>query len=116
MTVSAITPVGARIVKTGTVAYFPPDWAVYESSATSVNVSYGLVKNVDDTNPTVVTMELTYAVHPNAPPTGNPIEVFATIGGRQVDNVNLTIEIENKVGKITCCYLFVQQKKRTLVS
>ena len=91
---AGITAVGARIVKTGLVAYFPPVWAVTSTTGSEVNVQWGEVKNVSPNIPTTVEMEVTFAVDAAAPTStitsGTDMQI--TVGGTPVAAFSLKIK------------------------
>lgn len=90
---SPIVPVGARVIRTGTVAYFPPEWTVTQRSDNAIVHNFGLVKNVDDTNPTTVVLEAAFAIHNNADDSSE-VKVFISVGDQQTDQ---SVDIESNV-------------------
>ena len=72
---STVTPVGGRISRTGLVAYFPPEiWVKNQGILSKEGVDrsyieyyYGIVNNVGSSS-TTVELELSFKIHPTAPP------------------------------------------------
>ena len=78
---NGVTAIGARVIDPGTIAYFPPSWAVYSTSGESVTMLFGDVNNVD-TEPTDVIIELVYAIDPTVPTSEIDLRgLTQTIGG-----------------------------------
>ena len=98
---TGLTAVGARIINTGLVAYFPPVWAVTSSSGNEVNVQWGEVKNVSPNKVTMVHMEVTFAIDAAAPSDNitSGADMQVTIGG-QTPSTPFTLKIKENV-KIT---------------
>lgn len=100
-----VTAIGARIFDTGTVAYFPPEWAVY-ATGDHITMNFGAVNNVasDDT---VVVVELNYAIVPGSTMASNntDIELRATIGGEEVPDLRVVIET-NVSFSLSLCKVF----------
>eukprot|EP00094_Tigriopus_californicus_P011496 TCALIF_11101-PA protein Name:"Protein of unknown function" AED:0.09 eAED:0.09 QI:0/0.77/0.73/0.95/0.48/0.58/46/1495/2737 len=91
---SPLEPVGARVIRTGTVAYFPPEWTVTRRTDNAISHNFGLVKNVDDTNPTTVVLEAAFAIQSIADDSSGE-EAIISVGGETLSDPTLFIDIES---------------------
>ena len=81
-----VSAVGATIINTGTVAYFPPPLAVVshpDAPKETIRYDFGKVKNVGDAD-TEVILELAYKIHRSAE-NASDVSVVAKLNGNELD-------------------------------
>jgi len=94
---------GVRIVDTGLVAYFSPNYMVSEETNEGIKYNFGAVKNTASADNTEVIMEVAMAVHENA--TLGPISLSGIQAVSGVSFGPLDFTIVNNVSKVLNCGL-----------
>lgn len=103
-----IFPVGARIVQSGAIGYFPPEWLVKTlNSDDSLLLEYSTIQNTSP-DPTTVILELSFSTNGNSTPEGINI-VSATIGGVSLSLEFLTVQNVSSFS-FEHSFIFVQQQ------
>lgn len=71
--------VGTKIVKTGLVSFFPPEFSIVNRSGILTSLDYDIVNNVDSEE-TIVTLEMSYQIGKTAA-SKTGVTVEATLNG-----------------------------------
>lgn len=92
--ITDVKPVGVRVVDSGKVGYFPPEWTVTEfADDVTLNAFFGAVKNVD-TEVTWVVLEVSFSTVPEAAGEDITLSGPHTVGSRSLGTLSFEI-IEN---------------------